>query len=355
MPVSGKLAKLKLQVRKFFCENLDCPRKIFTERFKEQLKAYSRRFERLNDLISSMGLELGGNVAHRIGKLCYVKISASTILRLVIKCPIPAIQLPKIIGVDDWAFKKRLKYGTIIVDLEKNEVIDLLPNREGNERRSATLTNWLKQYPSIETVSRDRSSTYASATTEADSKIVQIADCWHILKNLTEGFEGVSGGVPLNTQRESLRDISAELSEEQQLVLESRVPEIVEIAKKDIIITGRYHDNFLRVKRLQGEGVSKRKIAKILKMSRNTINRYWNRTSFLQKVSHQKSNLLDFEDYLIKRLQEGEQKVKVLFEEIKEQGFKHSIKLVYDFVKKYPKTIVEILPEAAKIKYYSSK
>jgi hypothetical protein len=71
-----------------------------------------------------MGLELGGNVAQRIGKLCYVKISASTILNLVIKCPIPAIKLPKIFGVDDWAFKKCQKYGTIIVDLEKNEVID---------------------------------------------------------------------------------------------------------------------------------------------------------------------------------------------------------------------------------------
>ena len=246
LPVSGKLAKLKLQVRKFFCENSDCTRKIFTERFKEQLSAYSRRFERLNDLISSMGLELGGNVAHRIGKLCYVKISASTILRLVLKCPIPIVQLPKIIGVDDWAFKKRLKYGTIIVDLEKNEVIDLLPDREGK-----TLTDWLKQYPSIETVSRDRSSTYASATTEADVKIVQIADRWHILKNLTEGFEGF-----LNTQRESLRDISAELSEEQQLVLESIVPGIIEIAKKDIVITGRYHDNLRVVAPSKSEGVT---------------------------------------------------------------------------------------------------
>ena len=90
-------------------------------------------------------------------------------------------------------------------------------------------------------------------------------------------------------------------------------------------------------------------------MPRHAINRYWNRTSFLQKVSHQKSNLLDFEDYLIKRWQEGEQQVKVLFEEVKGQGFKHSISLVYDFVKKYPKTIVDFLPEAAKVKYYFSK
>ena len=80
---------------------------------------------------------MGGNVAQHIGKLCYVKISAFTILRLVIKRLIPIIELPKIIGVGDWAFKKRLKYGTIIVDLEKNEVINLLPIREGNVWRSA--------------------------------------------------------------------------------------------------------------------------------------------------------------------------------------------------------------------------
>jgi transposase len=62
--------------------------------------------------------------------LSFVKISASTILRPIIKCPIQAIESPKIIGVDDWAFKKRFDYGTIIVDLEKNKVIDLLPDRE---------------------------------------------------------------------------------------------------------------------------------------------------------------------------------------------------------------------------------
>lgn len=98
--------------------------------------------EDLNEL-SLMGLELGGNVAHRISKLSSVKISASTILRLIVKCPIPAIKLPKIIGVDDLVFKKRLKYGTIIIDLETNEVIDLLPAGGVPHREALTLTNCL--------------------------------------------------------------------------------------------------------------------------------------------------------------------------------------------------------------------
>ena len=165
---------------------------------------------------------------------------------MIVKCPIPTIKLPKIIGVDDWAFKKRLKYGTIIVDLETNEVIDLLPDRE-----AATLTNWLKRHTSVETVSRDRSSTYASGITQASDKIVQIADRWHILKNLTEGFERF-----LNTQRGSLRDISVELSQKQQLESENTVPVPPVIAKKDTSITGRYYDNLRIVAPSKNQGVT---------------------------------------------------------------------------------------------------
>lgn len=123
------------------------------------------------------------------------------ILRFITKCPIQAIESPKIIGVDDWAFKKRFNYGTIIVDLGKNKVIELLPDRE-----AATRTKWLTEHPTIETVSRDRLSTYASAITEANKEITQIADRWHILNNLTEGFEQF-----LNTQRQSIKHIAVEL------------------------------------------------------------------------------------------------------------------------------------------------
>lgn len=306
LPISGKIATINLHVRKFFCENSDCVRKIFSERFKNELKSYARRFERLNECLSFMGLELGGNLAQRIGTLSFVKISASTILRLIMKCPIQPIALPKIIGVDDWAFKKRFDYGTIIVDLEKNKVIDLLPDREANGRRSATLTKWLGEHPSIETVSRDRSSTYASAITEANKKITQIADRWHILNNLTEGFEQF-----LNTQRQSIKEVAVEFTSEQKAdsqdnSLSSAMEIEQELKPSQKQKTSRYLDNFNKAKQLQSEGHSKRKIAKLLGMSRNTLNRYWDRTIFLPKVNHKKSNILDYEEYLIKRWNEGE-------------------------------------------------
>lgn len=110
------------------------------------------------------------------------------------------------------------------------------------------MTNWLKVHSSVETVSRDRSTTYASGITQASNKIIQIADRWHILKNSTEGFERF-----LNTQRRSLRDISVELSQQQH------EPEnIVTVPPpRDTSITGRYYDNLRIVAPSKSKGVAK--------------------------------------------------------------------------------------------------
>lgn len=179
--------------------------------------------------------------------------------------------------------------------MEKNKVIELLPNREAK-----TLKKWLIEHPTVETMSRDRSSTYASAITEADRDIIQIADRWHILNNVTEGFEQF-----LNTQRQSIKQVAVELKSQNATEMKHNPMSPDEMEKSiqscQMPLISKYNDKFLKNKQLQSEGHSKRKIAKLLEMSRNTINRYWNRTVFLSKVNHKKSNILDDEDYLTKR------------------------------------------------------
>lgn len=146
-------------------------------------------------------------------------------------------------AVDDWAFKKGRKYGTVIVDLETHRVIDLLPDREAE-----TLSDWLLEYPSIEIVSRDRSNTYSAAITEACLQAEQIADRWHILKNLSETVERF-----LDTQRGEIKETALKLSQQQQ---QKSVNEEITADKLEAIPTesqlqrpvfvGKYHDN-LRV------------------------------------------------------------------------------------------------------------
>jgi transposase len=204
-------------------------------------------------------------------------------LRLIQKCKIPIIVAPKVIGVDDWAFKKRCTYGTIIIDLETRQVIDLLPDREAN-----TLVKWLLKHQTIEVVSRDRSTTYASAIKEGSPQAVQVADRWHILKNLTETLKRF-----LDTQRDSIREIAVQLSKINQnkeqkpsiepiIVINEECLQIEELTN-EAVPKSKYYDKFLKAKELQAKGYSIRKIAIYLKMSRNTVKKHWTRSKFVRQ------------------------------------------------------------------------
>jgi len=93
---------------------------------------------------------------------------------------------PRYVGIDDWACKKGQRYGTIVIDLERQRVIDLLPGRDGE-----ALTEWLRKNPQVEVITRDRWPAYAKAASEAAPQATQVADRWHLLKNLREAVENV--------------------------------------------------------------------------------------------------------------------------------------------------------------------
>jgi transposase len=106
-----------------------------------------------------------------------MKTSGDTLLRMIRRqsnkmiVGTAAPLAPKVIGVDDWAWRKGCTYGTIIVDLEKRKVIDLLPDRE-----AGAMTNWLLEHQSVETVARDRSPTYRNGILMGKPYAVQVAD-----------------------------------------------------------------------------------------------------------------------------------------------------------------------------------
>src|SRR3954449_10736646 len=112
--------------------------------------------------------------------------SPDTLLRRVKRRKNEPAEPPRVVGIDDWAWRKGQRYGPIVVDLERRDVIDLLPDRDAD-----TVAAWLKAHPGIEVVSRDRSATYAEAATQGAPGAVQVADRWHLLKNLREAVERV--------------------------------------------------------------------------------------------------------------------------------------------------------------------
>ena len=184
LPCFGKTVQLQVAVRRFFCTELECPRRIFAERLPGFAAPYARTTYAPSDdprgdwLCPRRRARLSAH--HPLGHRNQPGHAASTRQATRIESKPP----PRFVGIDDWAWRKGRRYGTIIVDLERGDVIDLLPDRDAE-----TVKKWLEDHPGIEVISRDRSSTYAQAAAEAAPKAQQVADRWHLLKNLREAIE----------------------------------------------------------------------------------------------------------------------------------------------------------------------
>lgn len=195
LPMSGRPVRLTVVARRFRCEAVVCGRRIFAERFDaDVLSPWARRTTRLDHIVHHLALALGGRPAASLARRLMLPVSNDTLLRVVRRRGSPRFVPPTVIGIDDWAWRRNQRYGTIICDLERRKTIALLPDRE-----PATAQSWLSEQPQIAVVARDRGAGYALAAARALPQAVQVADRWHLMENASHAF--------LDAVRKSMRHI----------------------------------------------------------------------------------------------------------------------------------------------------
>lgn len=337
LPISGLAVRLVCQVKKFFCRQTDCSQQVFVERLEDVTQVSARQTSRLSQIICSLAFYVGGRTGAKVTERLAIGVSRQTLIRQILKASPPPTHLPRVVGIDDFAFRRGQVYGTLLIDLERRKAIDLIPSREAGD-----VARWLKQYPQVEVVSRDRSPIYAAAVSLALPKADQIADRFHIVKNIYEVLEKI-----LHRERKTIAQVSEEvrrqasrISLENQSLIENerfKMPKNTKGAAEinRSVARARRFEKYETVKRLRSEGISISEISRRLRMDRHLV-RHFSRCDEYPDVKpafRKISPLVKYQEYIRQRWNEGCGNARQIYQELLKLGYVGSCDTLMRFLR----------------------
>lgn len=321
LPSSGRRVQFVLRVHRFRCLNPECQRQTFVERLAA-LPVSARQTSRLGSILEHVSIVLSAEAGARLALQLGIAVSADSLLRRA-KRPMPH-QKPslKILGVDDFAFRRGHTYGTILLDLTTHQPVDLLPDREAD-----TLAAWLRSHPGVQIVSRDRGGAYAEGVRKGAPGAIQVADRWHLLKNLGEAVQKLLIRHLLTFRRTQAASVhhSAQQTQKPHPPIKQPINAVPALAS---IRAAREEERFARYEQtisLRKQGWSYQAIAEHLGMGESTVQLWLKAGQFPKRKAREQSSQLDpFFPYIQLRRSQGCYNMVQLHQELRERGYQGS-------------------------------
>ena len=314
LPVIGKGSVLHFHARKFFCDNNNCIKKTFAEQPGNEVFRYRRRTRRCEVVVTEHGSVCSSINAMHLLENMQIPINNCTILRDIHRINIPDNDGVESIGVDDWAFKKGVDYGSIIINLENSSFFGLLGDREQESFRK-----WLNSHQKVKVVSRDRSTDYSAAIASTGRNIIEVADRFHLIKNMSDCVTKVISNR-YTAYRDAVR-FPDSTEEESEPVLQDAEVKPGKNADNPIDIRTTM---FSEVKELQEQGFKISAIARKLGIARQTVRKYMKWTSLQPARSKERKDYYLYDDYVAKLYLNEGKSLNFIFKELLRQGAKFS-------------------------------
>ena len=316
----GVHLELYVDARRFRCVNAQCPRRIFAERLPE-IPAWARRSNRVSTLLAYIALLDGGLPGKRIASLFGLHFSRHTFLRAARRLPFDDVEPVSVLGVDDFSYRRGIRFGTLLYDFGRKKVIDLLP-----ERSAEFLAAWLKAHPGVKVISRDRGGEYAVGARQGAPTAIQVADRFHLLQNVGDCLERVAQRIAIRLPA----DAAPSPNQAEPTAAPPRArPTREERAKA--ATRERRQDRLNAILDLQKQGASIATIAVTLEIGRMTVYRYLRSLPDNARLPQRKT-LDKYDDYLRRRWGEGARNASTLLSELRSQGYTGSLSSVRRYV-----------------------
>lgn len=342
---------IRLDVRRFFCDNPACAARTFAEQLSDLAGRYARRTVLLRGVLESIALALAGRAGARLAARLGMIVSRSSLLRLIRALPDPTVGTVQVLGVDDFAFRRRHRYGTVLIDMACGSPIDLLPDREAD-----TFATWLRAHPGTQVICRDRAGAYAEGGRCGAPEAIQVADRWHLWHNLGQAVEK-SVAAHRACLRERLDDHARapepnsappspdQSSPDQRQPVQSR-------------LVTRTQDRYAAVRSLIDKGRSISAIGRELELDRHTVRRFARASGIeelLAKTTGRGTLLDEFTVHLNRRFNDGITDAAVLYREIHADGYRGSEQTVRRYLRPFRATRIAppAVPEPPKVRHLS--